>query len=167
MESAAHPRLRRRLEPHEIPLKPSVFDDEPGKTGGRSAVRTGDAARIQPAYSSSIGFVARHVRMSVQHHLGTRRRPLRWNMHEVKTHALTLEIQGQRPRVRIAIAGDDREGALQFFERAERRRRTDVAEVPDFIRLTEPSRQVRRIPVVRVRNDGDPHCYSRHGFPER
>ena len=79
-------------------------------------------------------------------------------MGEKKRAARALQPQLPRPAtVRLVVAEHDVQRFAQLLELSQGRRFADVAQVPDFVGVLEPRRQLRRITVVGVRDDGDAH----------
>ena len=90
-------------------------------------------------------FVARHVRVPVQHRLRPRRRIARRNVRQKKLHPLALQPELQRPReVLVAIAQHHVQRRTEAFELRQHRRIAHIAQVPDLVRPREPRRQRRR-----------------------
>lgn len=95
--------------------------------------------------------------MTVQNDLDALRHPGRWDMHEVKFHPTSLQIEGERPRIIVTIASHHPQGRPHLLKLHQRSRGANVAQMPDLIGLFQSGRQIIRVFVVSIGKNGDAH----------
>ena len=123
--------------------------------GRRAAIWARDAAGIQEAHAAD-HLVARHVRVAMQENVRTSRRHFRRDVDQVEADAVSLQMFGERPRAfAIAISADDDYWRAKVAHALQKVRRTNVAEVPDFIHACRELGKLRREVIMRVREDED------------
>ena len=88
-------------------------------------------------------------------------------MRQKESKAAPLQIQLERPRVRIAISPHHSQRHSQTFECHERFRIADIAQMPDLVGSNQPLWKARRVEIVSVRDDGDTHEGREVGLPVR
>ncbi len=77
-------------------------------------------------------------------------------MHEAKTDAVALHVHDQRPRhLIVAVPAHNRYRRTDGHDLLQQRRRTDVAEVPDFVRTGGKLIKLRRQMIMRIRENED------------
>ena len=96
--------------------------------------------------------------MTMQHNIDIIRRRFRRNVHEPKFQAFALKIDNERPfLVPVAISTHNRERRTNRFQIERDRRLTNIAEMPDLVRIARKIDNLLRQFVVRVRYDQDAH----------
>ena len=140
-----------------MPVRPGVYDFEPGNAARRAAIWTRDAAGVQKQNAAPF-FVSRNVSMTMQDHIDIIRRGIRRNMHEPKPQSAALKIDNERPvGVPIAVPPHHGERRTDRFEIKGDRRLANVPQVPDFIRLMRKIDNLVRQFVMRVREHKNLH----------
>jgi hypothetical protein len=92
--------------------------------------------------------------MTMQNNIDTLGRNFRRNMHQPKLQFLARKIDNERPiLVPIAIPAHDRERRTDRFELERDCRFANIAQMPDFVRLTRKIDNLLRQLVMRVGND--------------
>ncbi len=138
------------LQSHQAPVYFPIGNLQPGHTRGRTAIRPSDATGIQkqdPAPS----LISRHVGMTMQNHIDIFRRTPRRNVLQAKSYSVADKIDNQRPlEIAVAISAHHRDRPASCPQLIENSFRTDIAEVPDFIRLARQGRQYLWKLVVRI-----------------
>lgn len=121
-------------QPHQLPIHDSSIGDFEPCEALDGGARTADATGIEPAHATLVGFVARHVRVTMQHGGATSRRATRRDVHEMKAHALTFEVERQRPGgMDVVVAKNNAERRAELLELDEHRGIAHVTKVPDFV----------------------------------
>ena len=106
-------------------------------------------------------FVARHMGVAVQKDINLRRRLRRRNVHQVKAHAVPLQIDRQRPFADHCRNCRARSSpAVRFASTPRAAWRANIAEMPDFIRVLGQASSRRRQMIVRVGQDKDAQRYA-------
>lgn len=81
------------------------------------------------------------MRVTVQNHIDIFRRTFRWNVHEAKANASTRKIDNERPvGIAVAISAHHchrQPNGAQFIQNPFR---ANIAEMPNFIRLSRQDR---------------------------
>jgi hypothetical protein len=96
------------------------------------------------------------MRVAVKNDVDIFRRAFRWNVDEAKSHAVSFQIDYQRPfGIAVAISPHDRDGRPDILERFEKTRRADIAQMPDFIRARRQRIDVGGQMIVGVGQDKD------------
>lgn len=127
-----------------------------------AAIRARDAARVQKP-NPIVHLIARHVGVAVQQHVHIFRRLDRRDMHKAKLHAPAFEIEHERPcGMAVAIPAHNRHGRTELTQLFENRRRADIAQVPDFIRVRGQLRRVWREVIVRIGENKNPERHRRY-----
>lgn len=92
--------------------------------------------------------------MTVQDNIDIVRRNIRRNVREAKLQAFALEIDNHWPiLVPIAIPAHNRERRTDGFQIERNRRLTNVAQVPDLVRLARKIDNLRRQFVMSIRQN--------------
>jgi len=95
--------------------------------------------------------------VAVQEQVASRRRDGGRDVDEVAAGAGDFAFQGERPVVVVVVAEDDVQRFAELLERGENVGRANVAEVPDFVRMGDAGRELRREAVVCVGDYCDAH----------
>lgn len=137
--------------------RPAFLHSQPGETRRCTAIRIGDAARIEPAKAVR-SLVARYVRMPVQDHIAIGGSPPRGDVLEMEPYAFAFEPQHERPAGMIVIvAQHDAQRRAELLDLHQRLRRANITEMPDLVSTGQEPWKFRRVAVVRVSKDCDAH----------
>lgn len=101
--------------------------------------------------------------MTMQNNIDIVRRNFRWNVDETKLQTFALKVDNQRPvLVPVAIAAHNSQRRTDRFEIERDRRFTNIAQMPNLIRLARKIDNLLRQFVMRVRQNENPkHQYLR------
>lgn len=94
--------------------------------------------------------------VTVQNHIGVRGRVFRGNMDEAKSHAISFQIETERPfDIAIAIAAHNRHRRAKRFNGLKERGRANVAEVPDLVGVPGQRLELCRQLIVGIGKNED------------
>ena len=97
--------------------------------------------------------------MTMQHNINILRRNIGRNMDESELQSIPRKIDNQRPVfVPIAIPAHDRQRRTDSFEIERDRRLTNIAQVPNLIRVARKIDNLLRQFAMSIGYDQDAHC---------
>ena len=95
--------------------------------------------------------------MAVKDHVDSCGRPYRGDVNEKEPDTFSLKDKPLGPRIGVVVSQYDRERAPQGFDRPEGVGNANITQVPNLVRLGQPSGQALRDRIVRVGDDRDSH----------
>lgn len=147
------PTMVRLSKRDELPMNFVICDFEPRYAWRRALVGARDASGIQKQHSAA-PFVSRDMRVAVEQNVDIVRSPIRRNMLQAKFQSASIQVDNERPvEVTITVSpdkGELRTNGAQFVHDA---LRANVAQMPDFIRVSSEFSYFFGQAIVRVRQN--------------
>ena len=140
----------------ESPTSFSIENLKPRHAGRRALIGSCHAPGIQKQ-NASASFIARHVRVPVQHNIDVSRRLRRRNMLKTEFQSTADKIDNQRPfKVAVAISAHERDSRTDSAKVIQNPFSTNVSKVPDLICILRHLADVFRQTIMRISQNKNP-----------
>jgi len=132
---------------------------EPRHRRRSTSIWSRDTARIKKTNTAAL-FIPRNMGVSMQNNINIFGRSFRRNVLKSQSFATANKIERQRPlKIAVAIPAYNRDSRRNGMQRIQNRFRTDIPQMPDFVRARGKLDNSFRQFVMRIRENKDA-CHS-------